>query len=69
MIDMQLFIKIFKIQTRLKTKCLNKCVHVSYLKSMQIRTANYRRLQSPGKPLMPGGNKKSDILKVKGLFN
>ena len=36
---------------------------------MQKRTANYRHLWNPVNSLMPGGNKRSYILEVAGLFN
>ena len=57
MIDVYLFIKIFKIQNRSKTNCLNTCVHLIYLKPMQVQTENYRYMWSPANPLMLGGNK------------
>ena len=59
---------IFRIQTLSKTKCLNTCIRLSCLKPVEVPKTNYRHLWSLVSPFMPGGNKKSCIRKVPGLF-
>ena len=61
MTDMYLFVKIFRIETRIQnSKCLNTCVCLTYLKPMQVQTANYRHLWSVVQSIT--------MLKVPGLF-
>ena len=57
--------KICRIEFKNK---VSEQTRISSLKPMQKRTANYRHLWNPVNPLMPGGNKRSYILEVAGLF-